>query len=125
MSSCAQIRALAGHRVDIAALRIPPAKTCVNPLSDKQSKTLTDPPSDEGFRVERVASFLGKRIDYQNEVVEYLPDCRLRLRSSKGQIPMVVTYEFEDADKGTLTRGRVEGEDGGRCKLAGPAPGAP
>ena len=81
---------------------------------------LTDPPMGEGTQVSRVASFLGKRIDYILEVIGYEPTSRLTMRSIKSPFPMNVTYEFEEAPGGTLARIRIEGEASGYYKLAGP-----
>jgi uncharacterized membrane protein len=76
---------------------------------------------EEPLQVARVASFLGKRIEYVNEVVEDEPGRRLVMRSVKAPFPMTVTYEFEDAPGGgTLMRIRTEGDASGFYRLAGP-----
>ena len=90
-----------------------------------ESKMLTDPPLALGSRVERVASFMGKRIQYILEVVEWEPGSRMGMHSIKGPFPMDVTYEFEEApsemvELGTLARIRVKGEASGFFKLASP-----
>ena len=85
-----------------------------------QAKMLTEPPLAEGARVERVASFLGRRIEYVLEVVEYDPKVLLAMRSVKGPFPMDVSYDFEEAGGGTLVRIRIQGEASGFYKLAGP-----
>lgn len=85
-----------------------------------EAKMLIDPPMGEGTQVSRVASFLGKRIDYILEVIGYEPTSRLTMRSIKSPFPMNVTYEFEEAPGGTLARIRIEGEASGYYKLAGP-----
>ena len=85
-----------------------------------QSRTLTEQPMGKGTQVERVAKFLGRRIEYVNEVVEYNPESELLMRSIKGPFPMTVRYQFEDADEGTLARIQVSGNAGGFYKLAGP-----
>jgi uncharacterized membrane protein len=74
---------------------------------------------DEPLQVARVAGFLGKRIEYVNEVVEHEPGRRLVMRSVKAPFPMTVTYEFEDAGGGTLMRIRAEGDASGFYRLAG------
>jgi uncharacterized membrane protein len=76
---------------------------------------------EEPLQVARVASFLGKRIEYVNEVVEHEPGRRLVMRSVKAPFPMTVTYEFEDAPGGgTLMRIRTEGDASGFYRFAGP-----
>jgi uncharacterized membrane protein len=75
---------------------------------------------EDPLQVARVASFLGKRIEYVNEVVEQEPGRRLVMRSVKAPFPMTVTYEFEDAGVGTLMRIRTEGDASGFYRLAGP-----
>jgi hypothetical protein len=39
-----------------------------------EAKALTEPPMSTGTQVARVARFLGKRIEYVREVVEYDPE---------------------------------------------------
>jgi uncharacterized membrane protein len=76
---------------------------------------------EDPLQVARVASFLGKRIEYVNEVVEHDPGRRLVMRSVKAPFPMTVTYEFEDAGDGeTLMRIHTEGDTSGFYRLAGP-----
>jgi len=76
---------------------------------------------EEPLQVERVASFLGKRIEYVNEVVEHEPGRRLVMRSVKAPFPMTVVYEFEDADGGgTGMRIRAQGDASGFYRLAAP-----
>lgn len=86
----------------------------------KTVQVLTDPPLGPGTRVARVAAFLGKRIEYVNEVVEYNPPARLVMRSVKGPFPMTVTYEFEAVGDSTIARIRVQGAAEGFYRLAAP-----
>ena len=84
-------------------------------------RLVTDGPLRIGSQVARVASFLGRRIEYVNEVVELEPDARLVMRSVRAPFPMTVTYEFEDAeDGGTRVRIRAGGDASGFYRLAGP-----
>ncbi|MGH2819791.1 MAG: SRPBCC family protein [Actinomycetota bacterium] len=83
-------------------------------------RRLTDPPTGPGTRVERVASFLGRRIEYVMEVVSYEPPARIELRSVKGPFPMVVTYEFDERGEATLARVRVRGSSDGFYRVTGP-----
>jgi uncharacterized membrane protein len=81
----------------------------------------TPPPLAVGSRVARVASFLRRRVEYVNEVVELDPDRVLDMRSVRAPFPMRVTYSFEarGAD-GTIVRNRVRGAPGGFFALFGP-----
>ena len=90
-----------------------------------ESEMLTDPPLAQGSQVERVASFLGKRIQYILEVVDWEPGSRMGMHSIKGPFSMGVTHEFEEApsemgELGTLARIRGKGEASGLFKLASP-----
>jgi uncharacterized membrane protein len=76
--------------------------------------------SEEPLQVARVASFLGKRIEYVNEVVEHEPGRRLVMRSIEAPFPMTVAYEFEDADGGSRMRIRTQGDASGFYRLAAP-----
>ncbi len=85
-----------------------------------ESGVLNDGPVRQGTRVARVAKFLGRRIEYVNEVIEYVPGVRLVMKSVAGPFPMTVSYEFEEAEGGTLARIHVRGEAEGFFKLAAP-----
>ena len=65
-----------------------------------EAKVLTEPPVGEGTQVERVAAFLGKRIQYVLEIVQWTPQSLMAMRSIKGPFPMEVSYEFEDSPDG-------------------------
>jgi uncharacterized membrane protein len=85
-----------------------------------RSELLGDEPLSVGSDVRRVASFMGRRIEYVNRVVELDPGHRLVMRSVEAPFPMQVTYSFNDADGATLTSVRVQGEPASMYKLAGP-----
>ena len=120
--------------IDVAAEReIPAARDRVaayamDPTNDpvwiggiREANWVTEPPLRVGSRVERIASFLGRRIEYVLEVAELEPGARLRMVSVKSPFPMTVTYRFQDAGaSATLARIRVEGEPGGFYGLASP-----
>ena len=71
----------------------------------KHARLIGDPPLREGSRVERVASFLGRRIEYVNEVTTYTPPHILEMRSVKAPFPMHITYTLE----GNTVRNHVRG----------------
>ena len=81
---------------------------------------VTEPPVDVGSRVERVASFLGRRVEYVNEITE-LSGTRLAMRSVRSPFPMRVTYGYDDAgDAATEVSVRVEGDASRLYRLADP-----
>ena len=53
-----------------------------------------------GSRVAFVPQFLGRRLEYTYEVVEWVPNERFVMRTADGPFPMETTYEWEDADGG-------------------------
>jgi polyketide cyclase/dehydrase/lipid transport protein len=85
-----------------------------------ESELLGEPPIVLGSRVRRVASFLGKRIEYVNEVERLDPGSLMVMRSVKSPFPMRVTYGFEDDGAGTRARVRVEGDAKPAYRLAQP-----
>jgi hypothetical protein len=87
----------------------------------RSARPLDDGPTAVGSRVRREASFLGRRIDYLNEVVELEPGSKLRMRSVQAPFPMDITYEFADTELGTTMRIRVRGDAGRFYRLAAPA----
>jgi hypothetical protein len=85
-----------------------------------EAELLGDPPLEKGSSVRRVASFMGRRIEYVLEVAELEPGARLAMRSIRSPFPMAVTYSFDSAPGGTVMRIRVEGEPTGMYRLPGP-----
>jgi hypothetical protein len=65
----------------------------------REAELLGDPPIGVGSHVRRVAHFLGRRVEYVNEVLA-LDDAQLDMRSVKAPFPMHITYRFEPAAGG-------------------------
>jgi hypothetical protein len=85
-----------------------------------ESRLLTSPPLGPGTRVERVAYFLGRRIEYVLEVVDHDPHRLLAMRSLRSPFPMEVTYQFDGTTASTRARIHVRGGPGGLAALASP-----
>ena len=86
----------------------------------RSARLVTEPPVGVGSRVERVASFLGRRVEYVNEITE-LSGTRLAMRSVRSPFPMRVTYGYDDAgDAATEVSVRVEGDASRLYRLADP-----
>ena len=82
----------------------------------------TDPPVGVGSRMDFVAHFLGRRLAYTYEVVEWVPGERLVMRTADGPFPMETTYEWEPAsERGTRMTLRNRGEPTGFSRMAAPA----
>ena len=86
---------------------------------------LTPPPLEVGSRMAFVAKFLGRRLAYTYEVVEYQPGARLVMRTSEGPFPMETTYTWEAVDENrTRMTLRNQGNPSGFSSLVAPFMGA-
>ena len=81
----------------------------------------TPPPVGVGSRMDFVARFLGRRLEYTYEVVEMEPGRRLVMRTADGPFPMETTYTWEEAGE-ALTRMtlRNRGTPSGFSRLTAP-----
>src|SRR5690349_2705789 len=73
----------------------------------------TPRPIEVGSRFAFVAMFLGRRLEYVYQVVEYARDKRLVMRTADGPFPMETTYEWEPAETGTRMTLRNRGTPSG------------
>ena len=80
----------------------------------------TPPPVQIGSRMDFVASFLGRRIEYTYEVVDLVPGERLVMRTAQGPFPMQTTYTWEPADGGTRMTLRNTGSPSGFARVTAP-----
>jgi uncharacterized protein YndB with AHSA1/START domain len=81
----------------------------------------TDPPVRVGSRMDFVARFLGRRLAYTYEVVEFVPGERLVMRTAQGPFPMETIYTWQAVDAGhTRMTLRNRGEPAGFGKVAAP-----
>jgi catechol 2,3-dioxygenase-like lactoylglutathione lyase family enzyme len=81
----------------------------------------TPPPAAVGSRVAFVARFLGRRLVYTYEVVDFEPGERLVMRTAQGPFPMETTYRWADAPGGgTRMTLRNRGEPAGFAGVVGP-----
>jgi len=81
----------------------------------------TQPPLRTASRVAFVARFLGRRLAYTYEIVDYVPGKRLVMRTAEGPFPMETTYTWEDLGKDrTRMTLRNRGEPSGFSRIVGP-----
>ena len=74
-----------------------------------------------GSRFGFTAAFLGRRLTYTYEVVDFVPDERFVMRTAEGPFPMETTYEwFDVTTDSTLMRLRNRGEPSGFSGIMAP-----
>jgi len=81
----------------------------------------TPAPVAVGSRLDFVARFLGRRLAYTYEVIEFVPGQRLVMRTAQGPFPMETTYTWQplDNDRTRMTL-RNRGEPAGFGRMAAP-----
>ena len=81
----------------------------------------TPPPVQRGTRVDFVARFMGKRLEYTYEVVDFVPGERITMATAQGPFPMETTYTWESLGSGrTRMTLRNRGEPSGFAKVVAP-----
>lgn len=81
----------------------------------------TAPPLTGSSRVAFVAHFLGKRLEYVYEFVEFIPRKRLVMRTAEGPFPMETIYAWDSTSDGkTQMTLRNHGSPKGFSKMAAP-----
>ena len=90
-------------------------------LNIKSVEWETPPPIGVGSRLAFVARFLGRRLAYTYEIVEFIPGRRLVMRTAEGPFPMETTYTWEPLGEGrTRMTLRNRGEPSGFSRLVAP-----
>jgi uncharacterized protein YndB with AHSA1/START domain len=80
----------------------------------------TEPPLRVGSGVAFVAHFLGRRMAYTYEIVQWDPGKRLVMRTAEGPFPMETTYTWEPLGTGTRMTLRNTGSPSGFGAVTAP-----
>ena len=77
-------------------------------------------PVQIGSQIDFVAQFLGRRLAYTYEVVEFVPGRRMTMRTAGAPFPMETTYTWEDEHGATRMTLRNRGVPKGFPKVFAP-----
>src|SRR3954464_12336730 len=87
-------------RDEVAAFAAEPSRAPEWYVNITSVEWITPPPLVVGSRVAFVASFLGRRLAYTYEIVEWVPGSRLVMRTAEGPFPMETTYTWASLPDG-------------------------
>ena len=108
-------------RPEVAAYVTDPGNAPSWYVNIKSVRWLSTPPLGVGSKIAFVAQFLGRRLEYVYEVVEFAPGERLAMRTAQGPFPMETVYSWSDTpDAATHMTLRNHGTPAGFSALAAP-----
>lgn len=88
---------IARPRHVVAAFACDPANAPAWYANIESARWESAPPLRVGSLLAFVAEFLGRRLEYTYEVVEFVPDERFVMRTAQGPFPMRTEYAWNDA----------------------------
>jgi hypothetical protein len=108
-------------RIEVARFAEDPERAPQWYVNIRSAAWKTPPPLRVGSQMTFVAHFLGRRLAYTYEVVDYAPCERLVMRTSQGPFAMETTYRWETLPGGATRMSlRNRGEPTGFAKLVAP-----
>ncbi len=85
-----------------------------------EAKLTSDGPLGVGSTYAQTSKFLGQRIQFAFEVLEFEPNRRIRFKTTSGTFPVDIVRSVEPIVGGTRVKAIIQGEAGGIFKLAAP-----
>ena len=108
-------------REQVAAYSADPDNAPIWYVNIKEVQWESQPPLALGSRIAFVATFLGRRLAYTYEIIDFQPGSRLVMSTQEGPFPMETTYIWEDAaDGATRMTLRNRGSPSGFSNLVSP-----
>ena len=105
----------------VSAYAADPANAPAWYVNIESAQWKTPPPLRTGAQIAFAAHFLGRRLQYTYQVVEFVPGKRLVMRTAQGPFPMETTYTWQAIDDhSTWMTLRNRGEPAGFSQLATP-----
>jgi hypothetical protein len=112
---------IARSAVDVATYSANPDNVPNWYVNIKSVEWKTLPPLSVGSKVAFVAYFMGRRLAYVYEIVNFVPGKRLAMRTSEGPFPMETIYTWDSISDGkTHMTLRNHGSPTGFSKLMAP-----
>ena len=112
---------VARPRAEVAGFAANPDNAPVWYVNIKSIEWRSEPVVRVGAQAAFVAQFLGKRMAYTYEIVEFVANERLVMRTAEGPFPMETTYTWESTEHGgTRMKLRNRGEPKGFSRLMAP-----